>query len=68
MKVARVVALAGGIMASDDELAALGIDAAVPLPDGPLPLDESMARAGELVISAAARAMRLIRLGGMLAR
>jgi glycerate kinase len=60
---ARVVALAGSVAADDAELAALGIDAAVPLPDGPITLDESMARAAELVTKATTRALRLIALG-----
>jgi len=63
---ARVVALAGSVAATDAELAALGIDAAISLPDGPMSLEESMAHAGRLVTTAAARAMRLIQLGGAL--
>lgn len=60
---AHVIALAGGIDASSEELAALGIDAAIPLPDRPLALDESMARATELVTRATERAFRLLRVG-----
>ncbi|MGO8951037.1 MAG: glycerate kinase [Ktedonobacterales bacterium] len=60
---ARVVALAGGIAAGDSELAQLGIDAALPIVDGPLSLEESMARAATLLEAAAARAMRLIEIG-----
>jgi glycerate kinase len=60
---AAVVALAGRIAMDDASLAALGIDAALPLADGPLTLDESMARAAELVGAAASRAMRLLLLG-----
>jgi glycerate 2-kinase len=60
---AAVVALAGSVVSPPAALAALGIDAAVPLPTGPMPLDESMARAAELVRLAAARALRLMLLG-----
>jgi glycerate kinase len=60
---AGVVALAGRIAMGDATLAALGIDAALPLADGPLALEESMARAAELVTAAASRAMRLLLLG-----
>jgi glycerate kinase len=60
----RVVALAGSVAATDDELIALDIDAVVPLPSGPMSLDESMTGARQLVFAATARAMRLIQLGG----
>ncbi len=55
--------LAGRVAMDDTELRALGIDAAIPLADGPLSLEESMARAAELVTSATARALRLLMLG-----
>ncbi len=64
---ARVVALVGSLAADDQTLAALGIDVAVPLPDGPLTLDESMARAAELVERATTRTMRLVVIGRDLA-
>ncbi|HEU5439259.1 MAG TPA: glycerate kinase [Ktedonobacterales bacterium] len=64
---AAVVALAGSVVSPPDALDALGIDAAVPLPTGPMSLDESMARAAELVRMAAARALRLMLLGRKLA-
>ncbi|MFI5272052.1 MAG: glycerate kinase [Ktedonobacterales bacterium] len=60
---AAVIALAGSVAASDDALAALGFDAAVPLAPGPITLEASMARAPELVRAAAARAMRLVLIG-----
>lgn len=60
---AAVIALAGSVVSPPDALAALGIDAAVPLPTGPMSLDESMARAAELVRLAAARTLRLMLLG-----
>ncbi len=60
---ARTIALAGSLAADDATLAALGIAAALPIADGPLTLDESMARAAELLATATTRAMRLIRLG-----
>jgi glycerate kinase len=58
-----VIVLAGGLAPGYDALYARGVSAVVPLPDGPLTLDEGMARAGELVTAAAERAMRLIRVG-----
>ena len=60
---AITVVLAGRVAMDDAALRALGIDAAVPLADGPLSLEESMARAAELVTSATARALRLLMLG-----
>ena len=60
---ARTIALVGGVLADDAELAALGIDAAVPIPDGPMTLETAMGDARRLVTTAAARAMRLIALG-----
>ena len=61
---ARVIALAGRVALSDAELAALGLDAALPIADGPLTLAESMERVAVLLEDAAARAMRLILVGG----
>ena len=61
-----VVALTGGLLATQNELESLGIRAALPLPDRPLTLSESMQRASELVETAAARAMALIRIGQQL--
>jgi len=60
---ARAIVLAGAVAMDEAALARLGFDAAIPLPDGPLTLDESMARAAELVTVAAARALRLVKLG-----
>lgn len=60
---ARVIALAGGIESDDATLHELGIDATVPLVDGPLTLEASMARAAELATRATARALRLVALG-----
>jgi glycerate kinase len=62
-----VVVLAGGLGPGYEQLYATGISAVLPLPDGPLPLEESMARAEELVTAAAERAMRLIQIGTALA-
>jgi glycerate 2-kinase len=64
---ARVVALAGAVALDASELAALGLDVAMPIGDGPLNLEESMARAPELLAAAAERALRLILLGRELA-
>jgi glycerate 2-kinase len=60
---ARVVALAGSVTADDAALAALGIDAALSITNGPMTLDESMANAARLLPDAAERAARLIALG-----
>jgi glycerate kinase len=66
---AAVIVLAGAVASPDDGRApyslptALGFDAAMPLPDAPMSLDESMARAAGLLRAAAARAMRLVRIG-----
>ncbi len=60
---ALVVALAGRIALADDDLAALGLDAALPLADGPRTLEDSMAHAATLLEDAAARAMRLLDAG-----
>ncbi|MEO7003499.1 MAG: glycerate kinase [Ktedonobacterales bacterium] len=65
---AYTLALAGGLAADDATLAALGIDAALPIADGPLTLDESMARAADLLTTATARALRLLRLGQQIGR
>ncbi len=64
---ARTIALAGSLAADEAALADLGIDVALPIADGPLTLDESMARASELLTSTTTRAMRLIKLGQALA-
>ncbi len=60
---AKVIVLAGRLRADEAALARLGIDVAIPLPDGPLTQEESMARASELVEAATRRAMRLMMLG-----
>lgn len=65
---ARAIVLAGAVAMDEAALARLGFAAAIPLPDGPLTLDESMARAAELVTAAAVRALRLIKLGRELRR
>lgn len=65
---ARVVALAGAVALDGAALAALGVDVAMPLADGPLTLAESMRDARRLLTAATERALRLIRLGASLAR
>jgi glycerate 2-kinase len=57
-----VVALAGAVAMDDAALRALGLSAALPLADGPLTLEESMARAADLTRDATLRALRLITL------
>lgn len=63
---ARVVALAGEVALDHAALAALGIDAALPLASGPLSLDASMAQARPLLARATRRALRLMRVGASL--
>jgi glycerate kinase len=55
-----VLAIAGSIGPGADKAYETGIDAIMSITPGPISLDESMARAGELISDAAARAMRLI--------
>jgi glycerate kinase len=55
-----VVALAGAVAMDDAALRVLGLSAALPLADGPLTLEESMARAADLTRNATLRALRLI--------
>jgi glycerate 2-kinase len=55
-----VVALAGAVAMDDAALRALGLAAALPVADGPLTLEQSMARAADLTRDATLRAMRLI--------
>jgi glycerate kinase len=62
-----VVVLAGGLAPGYEALYARGVSAVLPIPDGPLTLDESMRRATELVAAAAERALRLVLLGARFA-
>ena len=65
---ARVVVLAGAVALDSAALAALGVDVAVPLADGPLTLAESMRDARRLLAGATERSLGLILLGASLAR
>lgn len=58
-----VVVLAGSLGPGYETLYDHGVSAVLPLADGPLTLDESMARAPDLVAAAASRALRLIQIG-----
>jgi glycerate kinase len=58
-----VIALAGSLGAGAEALYQMGIDALVPLPDGPLSLEDAMERAETLLADAAERAARLIAIG-----
>jgi glycerate kinase len=58
-----VLALVGSIGPGAEKVYEAGIDAIMSITPGPVSLEEAMARAGELVGDAAARAMRLIMLG-----
>jgi glycerate kinase len=58
-----VIALAGSLGAGAEALYQLGIDALVPLPDGPLSLKSAMQQAEVLLAAAAERAARLIAIG-----
>ncbi len=63
-----VIALVGSLGADTEALRQQGIAAALPLADGPLTLEESMVRAGELLSAAAARAGRHLAVGMRLDR
>jgi glycerate kinase len=58
-----VIALAGSLGAGAEALSQIGIDALVPLPDGPLSLEHAMERTETLLAAAAERAARLIAIG-----
>jgi len=58
-----VIAIVGSIALGADKTEAAGIDAVMSITPGPLSLKESMARAGELVADATARALRLVLVG-----
>lgn len=54
-----VIAFGGTVQLTGDELQQLGILVALPLPDAPLPLDQCLQRASELLANATERAVRL---------
>ncbi|HOB91694.1 MAG: glycerate kinase [Bacillota bacterium] len=58
-----VVGVAGQVAADAEVLYDLGFSALVPIADGPMTLEESFERAGELLRRTGARIMRLIGLG-----
>jgi glycerate kinase len=58
-----VICLSGSLGEGADEALARGVDALAAVAPGPISLEESMARAAELVEAAAARACRLVRVG-----
>jgi glycerate kinase len=58
-----VVCLSGGLGEGAEAVLSHGIDALEVVVDGPMPLEEAMARAESLVEAAAARACRLLRAG-----
>jgi len=58
-----VVALAGTVEADPADLPGLGIQAALPIVPGPVPLEQAMAQAGPWLQQAAEQMMRLILLG-----
>jgi glycerate kinase len=62
-----VVCLSGALGEGAEEVLALGVDALLSIAPGPLPLEECMARAPELLEAAAARVCRLLRVGARLA-
>jgi glycerate kinase len=61
-----VVALAGRVDDAREACSALGLEAALSIAPGPLPEAEVMARASELLSTAAERLGRLLRVGGEL--
>ena len=58
-----VIVITGGVGEGAEAVYKLGIDAIVPLPDAPMPLDECIQNASELMKKAADRVFSLIRLG-----
>ncbi len=58
-----VIAFTGSLQEEPEKLARRGIAAVVPIIPAPMPEEEAMARAAELLQSAAERAMRLLVLG-----
>ncbi len=58
-----VLALAGSLGRGYQAVYALGVDAVVALPSGPLTLEYAMAHAAELVSDASERALRIFRMG-----
>jgi glycerate kinase len=58
-----VICLSGGLGKGADDLLALGVDALASIVPEPMSLEECMARAEELIESAAARVCRLLRIG-----
>ena len=61
-----VVCLSGGLGKGAEDLFAQGVDALASIVPEPMPLEECMARAEELIESAAARVCRLLRVGALL--
>lgn len=58
-----VLALAGGLAEGHERLYDLGVTAIVPLPPGPITLQDSIQQAEQLTRAATARAMRIVQLG-----
>lgn len=61
------IAFAGAIALADADLQAIGLQAAIPICDGPMALEDSLSQASALTFQAAQRTARLIRLGSSLA-
>lgn len=58
-----VVVISGAVTPDAAHLLEQGVSALLSIADGPMTLDEAMARAGELLERAAAQAVRLVRVG-----
>jgi len=58
-----VIALTGSLQVEPEKLARRGVHAVIPIATSPMPEEECMARASELLQAAAERAMRLLLLG-----
>ncbi len=58
-----VIAVAGGLVGDAAAFHQVGLSATVPLPSGPMPLEEALARGRELLAAAGERVARLLRLG-----
>ncbi len=57
-----VLALVGQIGSGEEEIHAVGIDAIMSMAPGPISLEESITRAGELLTNATSRALRIMNL------
>ena len=58
-----MIALAGSVGENIDQLLEQGIQAVIPISDGPITLEESLIRAPGLIAATAARTTQLLQIG-----